>query len=319
MTGSASPFFEGSEKKVELTVDPSFPSLRRLGHGYWIDVARSAGADVLSTISNGECTAFLLSESSLFVFDRRLIMMTCGRTSLHHAVLTLLEQVPAERVQTLLYKRKHEVFPHDQPTSFFDDVRVLNERLPGRAFQFGNEDEHRLYLFHLDREFVGATQGTSVELLMHGLAPGVDREFRLAYRGTTPEVRRATAIDRILPGFEVDDHLFFPNGYSLNAIRGGEYYAVHVTPEEACSYASFETNHRFHDDLEPTVSRLLRIFRPRSYDLVIYGDDPGVAEPDDYRLRSHVAQALDPGLRVRFRSFYRPEPTVVAAIELPVG
>jgi S-adenosylmethionine decarboxylase len=319
MSGPGSPFFEGTEKKFELVVDPGLPSFLERGHTYWTAVARSAGADVLSWISNERCCAYLLSESSLFVFDHRVVMMTCGCSALHNAVLKILEDLPAEKVRTLVYKRKHEIFPHDQPTSFFDDVKVLSRELPGRAYQFGNEDEHHLYVFHLNRQRGVGPAGTSVEMLMHGLGDGVGDDFRLSGRRTASRVRAATGIDRILPGFELDDHLFVPNGYSLNAIRGEEYYAVHVTPEEACSYASFETNHRFHDDLEPTVSRLLRTFRPRSYDLVVYGDDPGVVEPDDYRLRSHVAQALDPGLRVRFRSFYRPEPTVVAAIELPVG
>ncbi len=40
---------------------------------------------------------------------------------------------------------------------------------------------------------------------------------------------------------------------------------------------------------------------------------------DDYRLKSHVAQVVDPSLPIRFMSFYRPQHTVASAIELPVG
>ncbi len=331
MTGSASPFFEGTEKKFELVVDPALPSFREHGHSYWTDVARSAGAEVLSRLSNDRCNAYLLSDTSLLVYDHSVIMMTCGCSSLHNAVLEILEAVPAERVRRLVYKRKHEIFPHDQPTSFFDDVSILNERLPGRAYQFGHEDEHHLYVFHLDRDRAADTAGTTVEVLMHGLGDGVGGNFRLSHRPTTPEVREATGVDRVIPGFEVDDHLFVPNGYSLNAIREGEYFAVHVTPEEACSYASFETNHRFGGDLEPILGRLLRIFRPRSYDLILYGDDGDKGDRlqsvplddrgagDDYRLKSHVAQVVDPSLPIRFMSFYRPQHTVASAIELPVG
>ena len=323
MTGSTSPFFEGTEKKFELVVDSELPSFREHGHSYWTDVARSAGADVLSRLSNDRCNAYLLSESSLFVFDHRVIMMTCGCSSLHNAVLEILDAVPEQRVRTLVYKRKHEIFPHDQPTSFFDDVSILSERLPGRAYQFGHEDEHHLYVFHLDRDREADTAGTTVELLMHGLGEGVGDNFRLSRRPTTPEVREVTGVDRIIPGFEVDDHLFVPNGYSLNAIREGEYFAVHVTPEEACSYASFETNHRFDGDLEPILSRLLRIFRPRSYDFILSGGDRLDSVPEfadhDYRLKSRVTQVLDPGLPVRFLSFYQPQHSVASAIELPVG
>ena len=181
-------------------------------------------------------------------------------------------------------------------------------------------------MFHLDRDRAADTAGTTVEVLMHGLGDGVGANFRLSDRPTTPEVRETTGVDRVIPGFDFDDHLFVPNGYSLNAIRESEYFAIHVTPEEACSYASFETNHRLQGDLEPILGRLLRIFRPRSYDLILYGDRlQSVPQPvsesgdGDYRLKSHAAQVLDPGLQVRFMSFYRPQYNIASAIELPVG
>jgi S-adenosylmethionine decarboxylase len=318
MSGSVCSFFEGTEKKLELIVDPSLPSFRSHGDEYWTAVVRSAGADVLSKLSNPCCDAYLLSESSLFVFDDRVVMMTCGQTTLPDAVLMLLERVPADRVRRLVYKRKHEVFPHDQPTSFFDDVRVLNERLPGQAFQFGDRDEHHLYLFHMDRDPAAATRGTTVEVLMHGLRERVRRDFCIASLPTAAGVRGATGVDRVIPGFEVDDHLFQPKGYSLNAIRDDEYYAVHVTPEEECSYASFETNHRLDGDLESLLGRLIHIFRPRAWDLILFDGSKRPIEVPGYRLKSHVAQAPDRGLGVRFLSFYRPQRAVTRAIELRV-
>lgn len=319
MPGSVRSFFEGTEKKFELIVDPAVDSFRTFGDGYWTGVVRGAGADILSKLSNGHCDAYLLSESSLFVFDHRLTMMTCGQTTLHDAVLAVLERVGADRVQALVYKRKHEVFPHDQPTSFFDDVRVLNDRLPGRAYQFGNRDEHHLYLFHVDRGTDDGLRGTTVEVLMHGLGEGARRDFCITERATTAEVRAATGVDRIVPDFDVDDHLFRPRGYSLNALRGDEYYAVHVTPEQGCSYASFESNHRFAGDLESVLARLMGAFRPRTWDLILFDRDAAArVEMPGYRLKSHVAQAPERGPEVRFLSFYRPQRAVARAIELQV-
>lgn len=324
MSGSVCSFFEGSEKKIELILDPGGPSLRSFGDAYWRAVAHSAGAEVLSRLSNAHCDAYLLSESSLFVLDRQMTMLTCGRTTLPEAVLTVLDRVAPERVRRLVYKRKHEIFPHDQPTSFLDDVRRLDRRLPGRAYQFGNQDEHHLFLFHVDRDPSAPAHGATAEVLMHGLGEQVRRDFCLAHCSTTAEVRRATGVDRIVAGFTVADHLFRPNGYSLNAIREDEYYAVHVTPERGCSYASFETNRRFAGDLAGVLRRLLAIFRPRTWDLILYdgcADGPVSHEAlglPGYRLKSHVSQAPDHGLAVRFFNFYRPQRTVARAVELQV-
>ena len=319
MSGAVCSFFEGTEKKLEVIIDPALPSFRRLGDAFWAHVVRQAGADVLSKLTNHYSDAYLLSESSLFVFDHRAIMMTCGRTTLHDAALAMLDKIAPEQVRSLVYKRRHEVFPHDQPTSFFDDVRVLGERLPGRAFQFGNRDEHHLYLFHLDREPTAESGCTTVEMLMHGLSERVRDEFGRLRQPTAAELRERTGVHKILPGIEVGDHLFEPAGYSLNALRDDRYYAVHVTPEANCSYASFETNHRFTDDLGATITRLLRIFRPRAWDLILYDrTSPERSTVPGYRLRSHVEQGIGTGLDVRFLSYDRPQRSVTRAAELSV-
>jgi S-adenosylmethionine decarboxylase len=312
-------FFEGTEKKVELLVDPSVPSLRRRGDRYWERICVCAGAQVLSKISSDGCDAYLLSESSLFVFDHKMIMITCGRTKLPDAVLEMLRTVPADKVRFFIYERKNETYPHKQPSNFFEDVRLLDGALPGRSYRFGDEDEHHLYLFHLDRPFTCDPQDVTVEILMYGIpenlcriySPGGDRETRL--------VRQRTGIDRIIPGFEIDDHLFEPGGYSLNAVRGEEYWAVHVTPERASSYASFETNYRFGDDFDRIARRVLEQFSPRSFDVVLF-DHTGEAKPEiePYEVREHVAQDLDCGYRVRFLSYYRPRAGVRHPVELAI-
>lgn len=311
------PFFEGTEKKVELVVDSGLPSLRGRGEAYWAGVANRAGAQVLSRKGNDHCDAYLLSESSLFVYDHKMIMITCGQTEPPAAVLEVLRDVPAEKVRFFIYERKNEVFPHVQPTSFFDDIRTLDPVLPGRAFQFGDEDEHHLYLYHLDRPYQGDPRDMTVELLMYGID---ERMAELFGPGQSPSaVREGADVAGIIPGFEFDDHLFEPNGYSVNAIRDDQYWTAHVTPERISSYASFETNYRFDGDLDAVVGRVLELFRPRSFDLVLF--DRGQSIPFDagpYQLKAHVAQTLTCGYEVRFLSFYRPHPGVRRPLELPV-
>jgi S-adenosylmethionine decarboxylase len=316
MTGAS--FFEGTEKKVELVTDPSVRPLRELGDEFWAGLAGRAGATVLSKICNGRCDAYLLSESSLFVFDHKMLMITCGRTRPPEAVAHLLEVVPPEQVRFFVYERKNEVFPHSQPTSFFDDVRGLNRRLPGKAFQFGDEDDHHLYLFHLDRAFEGAGEDSTVEILMYGL--DTRERFAAGSGSDTAAVRAGTGVDRILSGFRIDDHRFEPRGYSLNGIRDEHYWTVHVTPDAISSYASFETNYPIGDGLPGLVDRVVEVFRPRSFDVVLF-DRPGELrlEVARYRLCANVARDLDCGYRVAFLSFRSPYRGVQPPVELPVG
>jgi S-adenosylmethionine decarboxylase len=314
----ALPFFEGTEKKVELVVGPGAPPLRGMGEEYWSAVAVRAGARVLSRLSNGHCDAYLLSESSLFVYDHKMIMITCGQTRLPEAVLEVLRKVPADDVRFFIYERKNEVFPHIQPTSFFDDIRTLNAALPGRAYQFGDEDDHHLYLFHLDRPFDDDPQDMTTEILMYGIDERVGRALQPG--AGAGSMRERTGVAGILPGFELDDHRFEPTGYSLNAIRDDEYWTLHVTPEPISSYASFETNRRLGNGLGEVAERVLDVFRPRSFDIVLF-DRNGIVpfESERYQLKAHVAQELSCGYKVRFLSYFRPRTGIRQPLEIPVA
>ena len=176
-------FFEGPEKKVELAVVDDHPSLRAFGAPFWHRVVAAAKADVLSTISNQHLDAYLLSESSLFVYDNFVTMITCGRTTLVRAVETMLEQIDRDAISVLVYERKNEHFPHDQPSSFFDDARWLRELVPGRAVRFGVEHEHAVRVFHSTREHTPESDDRTLEVLMHGIRPS-------APSGSAREIRR---------------------------------------------------------------------------------------------------------------------------------
>jgi len=300
-------FFEGAEKKVEIVIDSAQPSLRAAGDDYWAHIVSTAGAHVLSKIDNDHCDAFLLSESSLFVFDHKMIMITCGQTRLVDAVIELLDRVPAQSVEFFIYERKNEVYPHRQPTSFYDDVKELDAVLPGKAFRFGDEDEHHILLFHLDRPYRSPHTDLTLEILMYGIDEAVRANFVAGERREAVDVRERLGLGELVPDFRIDDHSFEPNGYSLNGIREDTYWTLHVTPEANGSYVSFETNLRSGDDLAPVTDRLLDVFKPRSFDLFLFQQGEEVPlEPDRYRLRSHVAGELGCGYQVGFSSFQRP-------------
>eukprot|EP00966_Prymnesium_polylepis_P094641 2190724-Prymnesium_polylepis.1 len=86
------------------------------------------------------------------------------------------------------------------------------------------------------------------EIAMEGLPAAVCAQFvgashaPLEGRALAERMTAVSGIGALLPGVVIDDWAFEPCGYSMNGLRGGFYYTIHITPEEGFSYASFETN-----------------------------------------------------------------------------
>ena len=313
-------FFEGPEKKVELAVREGSLDLRSLGDEFWGSVVQASNAQVLSQVSNEHQTAYLLSESSLFVFADHLTMITCGRTRLVNAVARILERVPAEDVALLVYERKNEHFPDRQPSSFYDDAQRLHGWFGGEALRFGDEHDHHVHVFHTDRGYRVDPGDTTLEILMHGLSEeSADRFIGCAPQGAT-SIAEQVGLPAFLPDFTIDEHPFTPAGYSMNGIRGGDYYTIHVTPESLGSYVSFETNVDFRGDISKLVRQVVEVFQPRSFDVVAFtpeGSPASDLELDRHHCKDRV-RTRAAGYEVAFWHAYRPieEPRPPARLSL---
>jgi S-adenosylmethionine decarboxylase len=308
-------FFEGPEKKVELVVTDAQTPLRSLGDDVWSRVVGEANAQILSKRSTDVFDAYLLSESSLFVYDEHITLITCGQTTLVDAVFATLDVVPPEHVAFLALERKNEHFPHEQPSTFHDDARRLSEVFPGRALRFGDEHSHCIHVFHTTHPFTPDPLDTTLEILMHGIEGD-------SFVGGAAHLdkARATGIGAVLSGFQVDDHAFEPAGYSLNALKDDLYYTFHVTPEEVGSYVSFETNFDFRADPASLVQRVVSIFQPHSFDVFAFSPDPGALalEVPGYRLNRHVYEDVN-GYGVTFLHLQQPPEGITRPTVLPLG
>jgi S-adenosylmethionine decarboxylase len=299
-------FFEGPEKKLELVVTPEFGSLRALGLDVWRRVVEAAGASILSAQRNEHCDGYLLSESSLFVYDDWFAMITCGQTTLVDAFEEVLRSVPREAIAFLVYERKNEHYPEHQPTTFYDDARRLESLVPGRAIRFGDEHGHYIQMFHTTRPFVPETTDPTVEVLMHSIDRRVAERFIGGGSTHRKNMAAELGIDSILPGFVTSEHVFEPAGYSVNALKGAEYYTIHVTPEDLGSYASFETNYDFGGELSELVAGIVELFQPRAFDVLAFlPDAEATLRVDGYSLGDHVVDALG-GYRVSYFQYFVP-------------
>ncbi len=308
-------FFEGPEKKVEIGLRAEGPDLRLLERRFWEARVAEAGAVILSEIQNDHVTAYLLSESSLFVFARRVLMITCGRTTLVTATEAMLDAF-GEQAEYLVFERKNEHFPEYQRTGFLDDAARIAARLPASAWRFGTPDSHRILLLTSTAPFTPDRRERTLEILMHGIHPEASRLFGPDRAGAPKE----QAFRSLFAGFEVDEHFFAPAGYSLNAIRGSDYLTVHVTPEDIASYVSFETNLDFGDDPGPWVDRVRAVFEPRSLDVMTFSATPVTPfELPNHQIVAYNEHPLPCGFHVSFRHLERAPEGPCPAFPLPLG
>lgn len=264
--------FEGPEKKLEIETGPGAPSLRSLGLSFWRGVVSLAGAEILSRISSPACDAYLLSESSLFVLDRRMTLITCGRTTLVDAAIEVMRGIPAGSIRGLLFERRSEHFPELQPTTFEQDADRLRRMLPGRTVSLGDASGDHVDLFLSGERDSSLFHRRGLELHMRELSPESRRLFTSGFdaRGIRSELR----FESFFPGLIVDEHEFQPFGYSLNGLAGEQWCSLHVTPEEQGSYASFECGLAVDASTAHALTEnLLRIFRPERAFILMQGSE----------------------------------------------
>ncbi|KAJ3328852.1 spermidine resistance protein [Blyttiomyces sp. JEL0837] len=370
--------------------------LRVVPRPVWEEMLAIVKCQVLSVINNEHCDAYLLSESSMFVYPNRLILKTCGTTTLLNAVSRIFEiardHCNMDDLDAIFYSRKAFLFPEKQlwpHGRWGDEVAYLDELFPAESFETSgyvvgkiNGDHWCLYMAtpivtHLDEDGVevrdppssidpdyignGNSNGiqghlgggagaagisspvrdefdndsdaenpddedddVTLEIMMQDLDPNVTKIFwrteeemkeaaeiearegisgkpDLSHIISTAKpngidhvhknVRKGerrvldeTGISDVYPNSIVDDYLFDPCGYSLNGLLGPYYYTIHVTPEDICSYASFETSvpvKKFYNHVRPgseseygnfedVVQKVVGCFKPGRFSVTLF-------------------------------------------------
>ncbi|KAH7135062.1 S-adenosylmethionine decarboxylase [Dendryphion nanum] len=170
--------FEGPEKLLEVWFSPSaldLPGqagplgLKAVSADTWKEMLDLVNCKVLSTIESEHVDAYLLSESSMFVFPHKVVLKTCGTTTLLYGLPRLLEiaaldagfpHVAAQPLRgvaaaatpyRVFYSRKNFLYPdqqHGPHRSWRDEVRYLDQRfLGGSAYMIGKMNGEHWYLY----------------------------------------------------------------------------------------------------------------------------------------------------------------------------
>lgn len=286
--------FEGYEKRLELQFSGDDPAiaigLRQLKFELLEEVLHAVQCTVVSAVANQYLDAYVLSESSLFVYPTMIIIKTCGTTQLLKSIHPLLNHA-RDLGLTLCgcrYTRGSFIFPESQPfphTSFRDEVIYLEENLPAHVcyrkatVMPSKSSSHSWHVFsasddeiHMPNDDVLYTVEVCMTELGRNNAKKFFRKPDDGFTGDTAgkEMTRLTGIGEINPNAVICDFAFDPCGYSMNGIDCDRYSTIHVTPEDGYSYASFECmGSIYQDDLVEVLKKVVQIFRPATMSVSI--------------------------------------------------
>lgn len=259
-------FYEGAEKLLELWFEPDATTVAQLAAAHhdrkhpqdcFLGLRAIPRADLDSMLAEVKCTvlhasryeymdSYVLSESSMFVAPFRLIIKTCGTTSLLPAVpriLALAKQFGLVQVNELFFSRRNFGRPELQPfphQDFDAETVFLDKLFDGRATTLGADDQWHLYTLNRLLPLGGPDQ--TFEVIMTHLDPQAMSLFFQKDGRTAASVTQESGIATLFPGAFIDDFLFEPCGYSMNGVLDDGYFTIHITPQAEFSYVSFETD-----------------------------------------------------------------------------
>jgi len=117
-----------------------------------------AKCEIISFMNNSEIDAYVLSESSLFVSKRRLILKTCGTTTplscIERIIWLVQKYTTYDMIEDAYYSRKNfkrpelQMFPHK---TFEQEVNTLDKYFcDGGAYCMGNLNKDCWYMYTLN-------------------------------------------------------------------------------------------------------------------------------------------------------------------------
>jgi S-adenosylmethionine decarboxylase len=269
-------------------------------------ICRRARCTILSAITNQYLDAYVLSESSLFVYPYMVMLKTCGTTTLLRCMAVLIElgkRVGLE-IDWVGYSRKNFNFPDDQAfphTSFSQEMdylyshKRLCDRLDGSGYTLGPVTGDHWFVFVADHTHRSTAADVDTDRVLNIMMFDIDEDVADLFQygeyvkqegeetkeeeicRISREQTTMSGIDALCPGAIIDPRAFEPCGYSMNAILYRSYSTIHITPESGSSYVSFETNQKLLS-YKPLINNVIRTFRPKRFVMTLMADEGGIKE-----------------------------------------
>lgn len=154
--------FEGVEKLLEIWFTGTGNLRNALPKHVWeTEIFPKVGCSILLTREAHDTTAYVLSESSLFVSSKRIILKTCGTTQCLKALPMILEYTKKSNMvlDSVFYSRKNFLCPSEQPdlykSSHFESESefidgILDSKYETKSLCFGPLNSSRWYLYIME-------------------------------------------------------------------------------------------------------------------------------------------------------------------------
>jgi len=363
--------FEGPEKTLEVVfrrddehhdatigevsgiplADPEAPiqrvGLRRMDRDDLDRICSRARCTILSSLSNRYLDAYVLSESSLFVYPYMLVLKTCGTTTLLRCIATLIEigRRLGLEIDWVGYSRKNFNFPGDQAfphQSFHQELdylyshRNLCERLDGNGYTLGPVNGDHWFVFVADHTIRARALEIDTDRVLNIMMFDIDENVAKLFtygeylqgdgsETKEEEVRRiskeqttSSGINALCPGALIDARSFEPCGYSMNAVLFRSYTTIHITPESGSSYASFETNQKV-GSYKSLVSNVIRTFRPKRFVMTLMADEGGLKQVKENPLTDAAINSKIVVPATKPKAQHRPDSPTSAKIDAGFG
>lgn len=312
-------FYEGTEKLLEVWFTRSGDrhdqcDLRKIQRSAWESLLKFVRCEILSMKRTEHLDGYVLSESSMFVYKDRIIIKTCGQTTLLNAIEPLMylarEIAGFDEILDVFYSRKNFMRPELQDkahSSFDNEIAILDaEFAVGSAYCLGKVNRDCWYLYTLHPEEGVMVPDQTLELIMVDLDEKMMSIFSRAQSSSAREATQKSGIDRLFNGqWQIDDFLFEPCGYSMNGfLRSGHYVTIHITPEDDFSYVSFETNAPMLSYME-LITKVLRLFGPNKFMMTIFANETSLAynHLHEYKATSFHGYQVEETQFTRFKNY----------------
>ncbi|KAI8062520.1 adenosylmethionine decarboxylase [Gongronella butleri] len=190
-------------------------NLRAVPKAVWDEMLAQVKCTVVDVIRNDHVDAYLLSESSMFVYPHKIILKTCGTTTLLQALPAMMDIASKichlDTVYRVFYSRKAFMFPDKQPAlhkSWHDEVAYLDTFFDqGASYIIGDTNAEEWHLY-LTPPFPGRRRVHHVSLGMNKLVDGGAFDWPVHESAGHPAAEDPTCEAVVAPGNAAENDYF---------------------------------------------------------------------------------------------------------------